>query len=335
MPSATLNTDILLQTLALLPTSSLASSLLASKGFYELCSPLLWREVGLDLDKEKEEHPLVRALVAGRGRDGGAGDGVKSPAAYVRHLTLLAHTNASPCSHIHPSLGQPHSQGNPLPNLITLHLTIHASAPVGWSFCAPSDRDRYPVYPATLPCPLLEILRPKRLVLSGVRGLVSPTPFQKGCGVWEDVREVVVRVRVDGGGWSVNGNNCFWETLGDKMERIVVVVDDLKGPVLPFEVDKIVKDLRERVAPLALKRGFSILVVNLPLVPATANLETNEEKNIYAKEVVKDVMEEEEGGEIRFETMEEWLKTGQWVGVFSQQEVKVLDYYSRPDIAHW
>ncbi|TYJ53571.1 hypothetical protein B9479_005775 [Cryptococcus floricola] len=330
MSSATLNTDILHHTLALLPTSSLATSLLASKNFYRLCSPLLWREVELDLSKEGESHPLVKALVAGS-RSDVQGDGWDtSPAPYVRHLTLLAHTDSSPCSHIHPppSSSEPHT--NPLPNLITLHLTIHPSSPVGWSFCAPSDRERYPVYPATLPCPLLEILRPRRLVISHVRGLVSPTPFRKGCGVWEDVREVVVRLRVGGGMWSVNGNNCFWEMLGEKVERIVVVVDDLKGRALPFEGEKIVKDIRERVAPLALKRGISILVVNLPVSPE--NLEMAGSRDGHAKGDVGDVMVEGEGekGEIKFETMEGWLKTGQWVGVFSQQEVKVLDYYSKP-----
>ncbi|ODO09673.1 hypothetical protein I350_01887 [Cryptococcus amylolentus CBS 6273] len=131
MSSATLNTDILYHTLALLPTSSLATSLLASKNFYRLCSPLLWRDVELDLSKEGESHPLVKALVPGS-RSEVQGDGWStSPAPYVRHLTLLAHTNASPCSHVHspPSSSEPHT--NPLPNLNTLHLTIHPSSPVG------------------------------------------------------------------------------------------------------------------------------------------------------------------------------------------------------------
>ncbi|ODN82248.1 hypothetical protein L202_02533 [Cryptococcus amylolentus CBS 6039] len=118
--------------------------------------------------------------------------------------------------------------------------------------------------------------------------------------------------------------------LGEKVERIVVVVDDLKDPALPFEGENTVKDIRDRVAPLALKRGMSILVVNLPVSPE--NFEMAGSRDRHVKGDVGDAMVEEESekGEIKFETMEGWLKTGQWVGVFSQQEVKVLDYYSKP-----
>ncbi|WVQ98022.1 hypothetical protein IAU59_005142 [Kwoniella sp. CBS 9459] len=140
-------------------------------------------------------------------------EGVVDPRHYVRRLTIAAHYDGQPhgtassrqqeqqhqnahdevtgsetgshpvptCTPMTSTLATSSSlsaeAAGPFPNLHTLHLAIHPKSPIGWSFCKPSDRGRYPVYPASSACPLLSQLRPKRLVISGIPMLDSPSPF--------------------------------------------------------------------------------------------------------------------------------------------------------------
>ncbi|WVF69981.1 hypothetical protein IAT40_004766 [Kwoniella sp. CBS 6097] len=215
------------------------------------------------------------------------------PRNYVKRLTIIAHYDGqshgrtstrttSTCTHTQQPLqniqmeNQPplssiattsstsapiEALGGRLPNLHTLHLTIHAKSPVGWSFCRPSDRVRYPVYPASSPCPLLESLRPKRLIISGISTLDSLNPFplpvdrspivrDGGPSIrssiqgnfWNRITEVVLVVGVydftrtnsDGGGY-LNGRDNFLRNVPKTVRDLKIVLPESPFPgVFPF-----------------------------------------------------------------------------------------------------
>ncbi|WWC59287.1 uncharacterized protein I303_101838 [Kwoniella dejecticola CBS 10117] len=110
---------------------------------------------------------------------------------HIQYLIITAHFDTHPTDS--PIL--------PLPNLEVLHLTIHRESPISWSFCKPSDRGRYPYYPISQACCLLQNLQPQKLVISGqgIRSLNIPkSPFPLPTDpFWREVEEIVIHVDME------------------------------------------------------------------------------------------------------------------------------------------
>ncbi|WVQ83372.1 hypothetical protein IAT38_005513 [Cryptococcus sp. DSM 104549] len=306
----TLHPDILYHTLSHLPPSSLASSIRVSKDFYQLSAAHLYTSLTLDLNTCPSTHTLLQPLPEPTHP---STCWPRPPHTYIRHLTIPHHTDASPCHHLPPN-----PTLSALPALHTLHLTIHPRSPVGWAYCKPADTARYPVYPATRMCPLLTHLRPTRLAISDTRMLVSPSIFPPASPMWERVREVVVRIQTGGGMWSMDcGGKGFWDQVPKGVRRVVLLLD---GEALPFEEEKVVRDVRAHVASLAL-RGCRVLVVGLS---GGEGVEGGEGVRAEGR-VWEGIDCNEGGGEIKFMGMKEWIREGEWEGVYSEEEIKRIE----------
>ncbi|WVW78498.1 hypothetical protein I302_100453 [Kwoniella bestiolae CBS 10118] len=182
--------DILHQILPFCPPSTLLKLLQLSKPTYLQCLPHLYKFITLNLTHPECLPPILLAPLPASDQDK---EWKPDPRIYIKNLSIPAHSDSYP--HPHPT----HSLD--LPNLDTLHLTIHRKSPIGWSYCKP-DAQRYPYYPISRSCSHLFNLQPRRLIVSGMRYINTPSPFPLVCSnhgkrFWEKIEEVVLVLDVD------------------------------------------------------------------------------------------------------------------------------------------